>query len=272
MLQKIPLHIAATEANLKEAIRGSAVGPISSTRPPSTGSTADSRKRKLSKNADQHSPSPSVTKRKRIRIDSSCAAQQLPSPKSSRDSFPTEGAFPTTNHHRTVGDALQFGARSASRSINTAQTPNPGQRSSMQPPIIVPTTPSRTRSVSLSERSAQHPSALSHKKANPVDTSVTPLFVRPVPSAHSATSVPANHLNPSRDASKVPSQFHIHTPLRTGSRYPNGQSTKPSALPPSSVGFSAVRCWLTREPLSVRRLRYSLFFLLHSDEGSASSQ
>ena len=244
MLQKIPLHVASAEANLKETIRKSVFPPTVDTQPTSTGSTSSSRKRKLSKNTDQNTPSPSVTKRKRIRVDSSRAAQQqLPSPKSSRDSLLTQGGLSVTNQHRTVGDALQSGATVASRSVNTAQTP--GHRSSTQPPTprMLPITPSRPQLLCPSETSAQPtgPSSLSHKKAAIPDNSVTPLSARPASSAHSAASVPSYLLNYPKDAFKVPGQFHIHTPLRTGSRPLNRQLTKPSAPLPPSVGFSAVR-------------------------------
>ncbi|KAF9649171.1 hypothetical protein BDM02DRAFT_1941011 [Thelephora ganbajun] len=69
-LQKVPLHIASAEANLKEEIRKSVVAPtIANIQPASAASFSGSRKRKLSESAEQHTPSPSVTQRRRIRID-----------------------------------------------------------------------------------------------------------------------------------------------------------------------------------------------------------
>jgi len=254
MLQKVPLHIASTEANLKETIRKFVVAPdIASFESTSTGSVSDPRKRKPSRNTEQLSPSPSVTKRRRIRIETSCTKQQqLPSPQSSRDSLLARNGLPTTNQHHSIGDALRSGSRSASRSINTAQIPNPGQRSSIQQPTprIIQTTPSRKNSVALSDRSAQPTSSsVSHKKGMASDTFVAPHFARPISSAHSVTQVPPNRLDRPNDAFNAPS--HIHTPLRTGSKHPNDWSARPSALPPPSIGFSAVRRWLARQPLSV---------------------
>ena len=254
MLQKVPLYIASTEANLKDEIRKCIVSPtiVNTT----TGSTSGARKRRLSKNTEQHSPSPSAAKRRRTHVDSDRTAQpQLPSPKSSRDSLLTEGGLSTANHHRSVGDALRHASRSASRSINTAQTPNPDQRPSMQPPTprIAPATPSRTRSIALSDRTAQPISSyLSHKKERPSDVLVAP--------------VPPNH---PKSAFKAPNPFYIHTPLRTGSERPNVRSTRPSAPPPSSIGFSAVRYRLTRKTPYCPLLTIS-FFLLRSDEENAS--
>ena len=270
-LQKVPLHIASTEANLKEAIRKSAAPPIVSAQSTRTGSNSGPGKRKPSKNADQYTPSPSATKRKRMRIDPSCTAQQqLPSPKSSHDSLLTQGGLPTTNHHRAVGDALRSGSRPASGSVNTIQTPNPGQRLSVQPPtpMILPATPSRRQSIFLSERLAQSRSSVPHQREGTLDASFTPSFVQPVSSAHSATPVPSYHLNHSKDAFKLPTQFHIHTPLHAGPGHPNSQSTKPSA--PPSVGFSAVRCPTNLSPSCACCLQH--FFLPCSDEGSALSQ
>jgi len=272
MLQKVPLHIASAEANLKEAIRNAALSPnIASTQPMRTGSISGTRKRKLSKNADQHSPSPSVAKKRRIRVDSNgTAQQQIPSPKSSRDSLLTQSGLPMVNQHRSVGDALYPDNRSASCSINTAQTPNPGQRLSMQPPTprIVPTTPSRMHSIALSDRIAQ-PSSLSHRKERMSNVPAAPHFARPVSSANSATSAPPNS---QKDAFKAPNQFYTHTPLRTGSNHPNDWSKRPSAPPPAPIGFSAVRRLLTRNPLSVPHLPVPPFLLLSSDQENASFQ
>jgi len=278
MLQKVPLHIASAEASLKEAIRNTVAAPtIASTQLTSASSISGSRKRKLSKNPEQHTPSPSVTKRRRIHADSGCTAQQqLPSPKSSRDSLFTQDGLPTANRHRSIGDALYPGSRSVSRSINTAKTPNPGQRSSMQPPTprIVPSTPSRVHSVALSDRTAQPSSStLSRKKETASDVSVAPRFARPVSSTNSVTPAPPNHPSHSKDAFKTPNPFYIHTPLRTASKRLNDWSKKPSAPPPStSVGFSAVRRWLTYKPLSVTHLLCNYFLPLRRDEENASFQ
>lgn len=277
MLQKVPLHIASAEASLKEAIRNTVVAPtIVSTQLTSASSISGSRKRKPSKNPEQHTPSPSVTKRRRIHADSGCTAQQLPSPKSSRDSLYTQDGLLTVNQHRSMGDALYPGSRSVSRSINTAQTPNPGQRSSMQPPTprIVPSTPSRVHSVALSDRTAQPPSsALSRKKETASDISVAPRFAQPVSSTNSVTPAPPNHLSHPKDAFKTSNPFYIHTPLRTASKHPNNWSTKPSAPPPSTpVGFSAVRRRLAYKPLSVSHLLCTSFLPLHRDEENASFQ
>lgn len=256
MLQKVPLHIASTEANLKEVIRESLVAPpIVSTQPTSAGYISGSVKRKLSRVPEQYSPSPSVTKRRRIQIDSGYRAQQqLPLPKSSHDSLLTQSGLPTTNQHRSISDVLRSGSRSASRLSNTAQPPNPGQRSSMQPPTprIVPGTPSRMHSVALSDRSAQPtPSSLSHKKPRASDTPAPPHFARPVPNAQLVTPAPPNRLDHPNDAFKAPNPFYIHTPLRTGSKQLGDWSSKPSAPVQSSSGFSAVRRLLIRKPLSV---------------------
>lgn len=237
MLQKVPLHIASTEANLKEAISIS-LAPIASTRLTNTSSTSDSKKRKLSKAGDQHTPSPTA-RRRRTGINSSHTAhQQLPSPKSSGDFLLTRGGVSTANHYGSASDALRSGSRRPSRSTNTVQTPDPGQRLSMQP-------------VSLSERSALPLSSLSHKKRSALDTSVTLPFARPISSAHSVTPAPSYHLNDPTGALNVPSRSNFHTPLHTGSKHPNDQPTRPSAPPPSSIGFPAVRFWLSREPLPV---------------------
>ena len=269
MLQKVPLHIAFAEANLKETIQKSVLPPtIASTQPTGTSSISDSRKRKLSKSAEQHSPSPSVSKKRRTHVDSGCTPQQqLPSPKSSRDSLLTQGGLPMVNQHRSAGDALYPGPRSASRSINTAQTLNPGQRSSMQPPTprIVPTTPSRAHSIALSDRTAQHPSSsLSHRKERTSDVPATPHFARLVSSTNSATPVT---LNRPKDVFKTPGSFYIHTPLRTGSNHPGDWSKRPSAPPPASIGFSAVRHRLSRNPLSVPCLPCPYFLLLQQRRG-----
>ena len=227
---------------------------ISSTQPTRTGSTLSSMKRKSSKNAEQHSPSLFATKRRRIRSDSGCTAQQLPSPKSSLDSLLTQSGLPTTNKHHSIGDALPSDSRSGSRSSNTIRTPNPGQRSSMQPPTpgIIPTTPSRIHSVALPDISAQPTSSfsLSHKKQRASDGLIPPHFARPVSNPQSITPAPPNHLNYSKDAFKAPNPFYIHTPLRTGSK-PNDWSTKPSAPAQPPIGFSAVRHQLTRKCFSV---------------------
>jgi len=264
MLQKIPLHIASAEANLKEAIRKSTVAPtIASTQPASASSTSGSRKRKLSKNPEEHTPSPSVTKRRRIHVDSGrTAQQQLPSPKSSRDSLLTQGGLPTANQHRSVGDALRPGHGSFSRSITTTRTPNPGQRSSIQPPTprVVPSTPSRTHSVAQSDGTTlPAASSLSRKTEAVSNPSVAPRFARPISSASSVTPAPSNHLNHPKDAFKAPNQFYIHTPHRTASKHPNDWSTRPSAQPPSSIGFSAVRLRLSHQPPSVPHLLYPPF-------------
>jgi len=272
MLQKVPLHIASTEANLKEVIWKSIVAPpIASTQPTSAGSTSGSVKRKPSRSAEQYSPSPSVTKRRRIQIGSGFTAQQqLPSPKSSHDTLLAQSGLPTTNQHRSIGDPL----RSGSRSSNTPLPPNPGQRSSMQPPTprIVPGTPSRMRSVALSDMSAQPtPSSLSHKKPRASDASAPPHFARPVPNAQLVTLVPPNRLDHPNDAFKAPNLFYTHTPLRTGSKQHDDWSSRPLAPAQSSSGFSAVRRRLARKPLSVLCLQRP-FFPSHSDEGNASSQ
>jgi len=248
MLQKVPLHIASTEANLKETIRKLVAAPdIAGSEPTSTGSISDPRKRKLSNNVDQLSPSPSVTKRRRIRIASGCTVQQQqPSPESSRNSLLAQGGLSSTNQHRSISRALRSDSRSASRPINTAQIPNPGQRSSIQQPTprIIQSTPSRTNSVALSDRPAQPTPSLSHKKGMASDTSVAPHFALPISSAHSVTQVPPNRLDHPNGAFKAP--FRIRTPLRTGSKHPNDWSARPSAPLPSSIGFSAVRQWLAR--------------------------
>lgn len=261
-LQKVPLHIASTEANLKEAIRKSAAAaaPITGTQFTNIGSISGSRKRRSPKNPYHCTPSPSVTKRKRIRVDTSCTTQQqLPSPKSSRDSLLIQGGLPTTNHHRSIGDALRSSSRPPSGSIDTAQTPNPG-RLSMQPPtpMILSTTPSRRQSIFLPEMPVQPTSSLSHKRESTSGVSVTPVFARPAPGTKSDTPVPFHHLNHSRDAFKVSTR--LHTPLHSDSKRLNDQQTRPSAQPPSSVGFSAVRCQLTHEPLSAPRLPNSIPF------------
>ena len=276
MLQKVPLHIASTEANLKEAIRKSIVAPPSTrTQPTSAGSTSGSVKRKSSRNAEQCSPSPSVTKRRRIQIDSGYTAQQqLPSPKFSHDSLLTQSGLPAVNQHRPIGAALRSGSRSASRSSN--QPPNPGQRSFMQPPTpkIVPSPPSRMHSITLSDRSAQPtPSSHSHKKQRALDASVLPHFTRPAPNAQSVTPAPLNHLDHPNDAFKAPNPFYIHTPLRTGSKQLGDWSSRPSAPVQSSSGLSAVRRQLTREPLLSHAYHILFFFSpSHSDEGNASSR
>ena len=264
MLQKVPLHIASAEANLKEAIRKSTVAPtIVSAQPASASSTSSSRKRKLSKNPEEHTPSPSVTKRRRVHVDSGCTAQQqLPSPKSSRDSLLTKGGLPTANQHRSVGDALRPGYGSFSRSITTTRTPNPGQRSSIQPPtpIVVPSTPSRTHPVAQSDGTTlPTASTRSHKRETRSNTSVAPHFARPISSASSVTPAPLNHLNQQKDTFKAPNPFYIHTPLRAAPKHPDDWSTKPSAPPPSSIGFSAVRLRLTHQPPSVSHSLYPPF-------------
>lgn len=272
MLQKVPLHIASTEAALKEDIRKFVVPPVSSAQLTSTSSISGAKKRRTSKSADRHTPSPSVVRRKRIRTESSCTGQQqLPSPKSSRDSLLNLTA---ANHHRTVGDALQFGVRPASRSISTAQPPNPGQRSSMQPPTprVVPIMPSQIQSVSLSERPAQLTlSSVSHKKLTTLETTSAQPFARSASSAHSVTTIAPYHLNNLKDPFKVPSQFHIHTPLRTGSKYTNGQPMRSLVPPLSSVGFSAVR--RPRKPLPDQCLLHpNSPAALHRGEGNALFQ
>ena len=256
MLQKVPLHIASAEANLKEEIRKSAVAPtIASIQPPSADPTPVFRKRKLSRNTEQHSPSPSVTKRRRIRTDSTCTAEeQLPSSKPSLGPSFTRSGLPTADHHRSVTSDLRPGSESASRPNNTARTPNPDQRSSMQPPTprIVTRTPSRMHSIALSDKPAQPtPSSLSHKKLRASDTSVHPHFTRPVSNTKSVTSAPPNRHNNPTDAFEAPNLFRIHTPLRTGSKQPNDWSTRPSAPVQPSIGFSAVRGRPTRKPFSV---------------------
>ena len=259
MLQKVPLHIASAEANLKEAIRKSTVAPtVVSTQPTSASSTSSSRKRKLSKNPEEHTPSPSVTKRRRIHVDSGCTAQQqLPSPKSSRDSLLTQGGLPTANQHRSVGNALRPGYGSFSRSITTTRIPNPGQRSAIQPPTprVVPSTPFRTHSVAKSDGTTlPAASTRSHKKEVASNTSVAPHFTRAISSASSVTPAPPNHPNQPKDTSKAPNPFYIHTPLRTASKHADDWSKKPSAPPPSSIGFSAVRLRLIHQPPSVSHL------------------
>ena len=275
MLQKVPLHIASTEANLKEVIRKSIVAPpIARTQPTSAGSTSSSVKRKLSRNTEQHSPSPSVTKKRRTQIDSDYTArQQLPSPKSSHDSLLAQSGLPTASQHRSISDALRSGSRSVSRSSNTALPPNPGQRSSMQPPTprIVPGTPSRMRSVALSDWSAQPAPSLSHKKPRASDASVPPHFARPVPNAQLVTPAPPNRPDHPNDAFKPPNPFYIHTPLRTGSKQLGNSSSRPSAPVQPPSGFSAVRRRLARKPLSVLYSQRP-FFPSHSDEGNASSR
>jgi hypothetical protein len=252
-LQKVPLHIASTEANLKEAIRKSAAAPpIASTQPISTGSTSGSRKRKPSKNADRCTPSPSVARRKRLRIDSSFAAQQqLPSPKSSHESLLAQSGLSITNHHRSIDDALRSSSRPAPGSVNVAQTPNSRQRLSMQPPSprIIQTTPSRRHSIFPPEGLVQPTSSHPHKRESTLDASVPPFFA--VSSAHSATPVPSHRLNHFKDAFRLPTQFHIHTPVQTDSGHLNDQPVRPSAPPPSPVGFSAVRCRMTHKHHSV---------------------
>ena len=275
MLQKVPLHIASTEASLKEAIRKSgAVSAIASAQPISPGSTSGSRKRKPSKNAEQHSPSPSVTKHRRIQIDSGCASkQQQPSPKYSRDSLLARGGLPTANQHRPIGGTIRPVSRSASRSSNTAKTPNPGQCSSMQPPTprTVPTTPSRTHSVTLSDRHAQpSSSSLSHKNQRASDASVSPHFARPIPNAQPVAPAPLDHLIHPNNAFKAPNPFYIHTPHRAGSKRLNDGLTRPSAPVPSSIGFSAVRDRLIRKVIFAPRSPCPPFS--HRDEGNDSFQ
>jgi hypothetical protein len=270
MLQKVPLHIASTEASLKEAIwKSGAVSAIASAQPISTGSTSGSRKRKLSKNVEQHSPSPSVTKRRRIQIDSGCTSKQQPSPKYPRDSLLAQGGLPTANQHRPIGGTLRSVSRSASCSNSTAQTPNPGQRSSMHPttPRTVPTTPSRTHSVTLPDRHAQ-PSSLSHKNQRASDASVSPHFARRIPNAQPVPPVPLNHLIHPNDVFKAPNPFYIHTPHRAGSKRLNDGLTRPSAPVPSSVGFSAVRDLLICTVIFSPRSPYPPFS--HRDEGNDS--
>ena len=256
MLQKVPLHIASTEAKLKEEIRKSApTPPVASTQPMSTGFT----KRKPPKDADKCTLSPSVAKRKRMRIDSSFTPQkQLPSPKSSRDTLPTQGDSLTTNGHRSLGDALHSSFLSASRSINTAQTPNPGQRLSMQPPTprIISTTPSRRQSIFPLERAAQPTFSLSRKRESTLDPSVTPFLARPVSGARSATPVLSYHRNQSKDAFKLPTQSHIHTP----SKHPDDQPASPSVQLSSSVKFPTVRHQFTQKPLSSQAYRVQPIF------------
>ena len=270
MLQKVPLHIASTEANLKEAIRKSAPTPILA----SAGSTSGSIKRKLSKNVDQHSPSPSVTKRRRTQVDAGCTAQQqLPSPKSTLDPLFSQGGLATVNYHRSVGDALRSVSRSVSRPSNTAKTPNPGQRSSMQPPTprIVPTTPSRMHAVALLVGPAQPgPSSLFHKKPRASNTSASPYPARPVSDARPVAPAPPNPHNRPKDPFKASNPFNTHTPLRPGSKQPNNWSTTPSTPAQPSTGFSAVRRRLTLEALSPTLTTSFLFFLSHSDEEDAS--
>jgi len=238
--------------------------PFANPQPTSAGSGSGSVKRKLSRNPEQHSPSPSVTKRRRIQIDSGYTAQQqLPSPKSSHDSLLTQSGLPTTGQHRSTSDALRSGSRSASRSSNTAQPLDPGQRSSMQPPTprMVPGTPSRMLSVALSDRSAQPtPSSLSHRKPRASATPVPPHPARPVPNTQLVIPAPPNRLDHPNDAFKAPNPFYIHTPLRTGSKQLGDWSSRPSAPVQSSSGFSAVRRRLVRKPLSVLCLPRPCFF------------
>ena len=249
-LQKVPLHIASTEANLKEAIRKSlVVHTIGSAQSTSSRSASGSKKRKLSKIGEQLTPSPSVTKRKRLRIDSSFVGQQqLPSPKVSRDSLFAQGGLPSVNYHRTIGDALHSSSRLTSSPVNAVQIPNPSQRLSMQPP-----TPSHSR-----------------MRESSFDASVPPFVAQPVSSTRSPTPVSSHRLNHSKDVFKLPTQFHIHTPTRTGSRHLNDQSMRPPARPPSSVGLSVVCCWPRNGPVLSRA--YSPLFYLHSDEGGALFQ
>jgi len=249
MLQKVPLHIASAEANLKETIRNSVVAPpIVSTQPTSTGSPSSYRKRKLSKSTEQPSPSSSVAKRRRIRLDSGCMAQQLPSPKSSRDSLLAQGGLPTADQHRPISDTLLPGSKPASRSISTAKNSNLDLRSSMPPPTprIISITASRTDSIALSNRPAL-PSSLSHKKQRASDAPVTPYFERPVSSALSVTPAPPNHLEHPNGVFELP--VYTRTPLRIGSKQPHDRLSKPSAPLPSSIGFSAVRRQLTINPI-----------------------
>ena len=276
MLQKVPLHIASTEANLKEAIRKSAAAPtITSNQPTSADPTPVFRKRKLSKNVEQHSPSPSVTKRRRIRIGSTCTAdEQLPSPKPSLDLSLTQGGLPTANRHRFATDALRSDSGFASRSNHTALTPNPAQWTSMQPPTprMVTRTPSRMYSVALVDRPAQPTPSLLRKKPRPSDASAPPDFAQLVSSTKSVTPAPSNRINQPKDAFEAPNLFYIHTPLRTGPNQSNDWPTRPPVQ--ASIGFSAVRHRLARKSSSVLRLPCSLplFFLciakgetLHSD-------
>lgn len=243
-LQKVPLHIASAEANLKEAIRKSAAAapPIPNAQPTSTGSTSGSRKRKPYENTDQYTPSPSVTKRKRMRIDSGCTPQQqLPSPKSSRDTLLARGGLPTANHHHSIGDALHTSSRPAPVSIDIAQTRIPVQRLSIQPPTSreLPTTPSQRQSTFLSDRHGRPASSTSHRRESTSNASVTPFLARSVSSAHLTTTVPSHYPDHSKGAFRMPTQFC--NPLHTGPRHLNSQVTGPSAPPLSSVGFSAVR-------------------------------
>ena len=268
MLQKVPLHIASTEANLKEAIRNSAAPTIASTQLMSAGSNSSSRKRKLPMNTEQHSPSLSVTKRRRIRIDpGSTAQEQLPSPMPSLDCLLTLGGLPSANHHPPAMDAPRSGTRSASRSSNTAPILNPGQRSSMQPPTpkMVPSTPSRIHSVVLSDVLAQPTSSLSHNKPSASDTSAPSNFARPVPRTQSVTPAPPNRPGHSKDTFKAPNLFYIHTPLRTGSKQANDWSARSSAPGQSSIGFSAVRDWL--KPFFCPALIVPPFFSLTQRRG-----
>ena len=276
MLQKVPLHIASAEASLKEAIRNSAVAPtVVSTQLTNASPISGSRKRKLSKNHEQHTPSPSVTRRRRIYVDSGSTAQQLPSPKSSRDSLLTQGGLSTANQHRPIGDAPRPDSGSVSRTIDSTKTPNPGQRSSMQPPTprIVPSTPSRAHSVALPDRTTQPTSStLSHKKEVASEASVAPHSARPVSNVNSVTPAPPNRLSHLKDAFKAPNPFYIHTPLRTASKHPSDWSKRPSAPRTSSIGFSAVRSRLAHKPLSVPHLLCPSLLPLLSDEENASFQ
>lgn len=129
--------------------------------------------------------------------------------------------------------------------------------SSMQPPTprMLPTTPSRRQSIFRSGKSAQPTPSLSQKRESMLGTSATPQSARPVSSAHLTTPAPSHAINYSKDAFKVPTQFPIHTPLRTNSERFNGHSTRPSAPPPSSVGFSVV----SRQPSHKPVAPYSIF-------------
>ena len=257
-LQKVPLHIASTEANLKEAIRKSvAAHSIASAQPTNSGSASGSRKRKLPKIDEQYTPSPSVSKRKRLRIDPSFPGQQqLHSPKSSRDSLLTQGGLSTINPHRSIDDILHPSSRSASNPVNAAQISNPCQRLSMQPPTprVLQSTPSRRWSIFPPEMPLQPSSSRSKKRESTSDASFSPFFVRPVSSVHSATPVLSHNLNHSKSAFKLPTQPHIHTPARAGSSYLNDLSIKPSAPPPSLVELSVVCYWMGYKPRFVSRL------------------
>lgn len=254
--------IAYAESNLKEAIRKSHVVPtIASIQPSTTSPTPGPRKRR---NAEHHSPSPSVAKKRRTYADSGSTAQQLLSPKSSRDSLLTQSGPPTTG--RFVAGALHPTSGSTSRSVDSTQTPNPDQRLSIQPPAprIVPNTSSRMRSDTLLEGTGQPtPSALPRKKETASGISVAPCLAQPASNAGSATPAPSNHLNHPKDFFKVPDPPRVQTPLRTGSKHLSNWSARPSAPPPSSVGLSAVRHWLSHKPRSTS-LTACFFFSSHA--------